>query len=109
MHLFPELYVFLKEFSDPSSAGSKKVLAVIDHVVQHNYGIYFDAEAEEKLIKAGIAQFREWYEEHDGDISPEAALKELSATKGEADDTTREILERKVRAANAKRPTEEEA
>lgn len=75
IHLFPELYVFLETFSDRSSAGSKKVLAVIDHVVQHNYGIYFDAEVEERLIKAGIAQFREWHEEHNGDMTPEDALR----------------------------------
>lgn len=106
VHLFPELYVFLKEFSDPSSAGSKKVLAVIDHVVQHNYGIYFDAEIEEELIKAGISQFREWHERNHGDISPQDALKIIVASNGVGDQQVREILERKVRASNAARPTD---
>lgn len=106
VHLFPELYVFLKEFSDPSSAGSKKVLAVIDHVVQHNYGIYFDAEVEERLIKAGISQFRELHERNHGDTSPQDALKIMAASKGEGDHQVREILERKVRASNAARPTD---
>lgn len=105
VHLFPELYVFLKEFSDPSSAGSKKVLAVIDHVVQHNYGIYFDAEVEEKLINDGISQFREWHERNHGDISPQDALKIMAASNCVGDQQVREILERKVRASNAARPT----
>lgn len=103
VHLFPEIYVFLSTFSDQSSAGSKKVLAVIDHVVQHNYGIYFDAEVEERLIKAGIAQFREWYEGNHGDISPEEALKSLAEAKGQGDHQIHEILERKVRTSNAGR------
>lgn len=106
VHLFPELYVFLNEFSDRSSAGSKKVLAVIDHVVQHNFGIYFDAEVEEKLIKDGISHFREWHERNHGDISPQDALKIVVASKGEGDHQVREILERKVRASNAARPTD---
>lgn len=108
VHLFPELYVFLSTFSDHSSAGNKKVLAVIDHVVQHNYGIYFDAEVEEKLIQAGIAQFREWYESNHGDISPEAALRELADAKGRGDVITHKILERKIREQNAGKGRDED-
>lgn len=108
VHLFPELYVFLNTFSDHSSAGNKKVLAVIDHVVQHNYGIYFDAEIEEKLIKAGIAQFREWYEAHNGDMTPEDALRGLAQAKEKGEHTVHEILERKVRSANSSRPHDSE-
>lgn len=108
VHLFPELYVFLKEFSDPSSAGSKKVLAVIDHVVQHNYGVYFDAEVEEKLIKAGISQFREWHEATHGDMTPEDALRGLAQAKEKGEHTVHEMLERKVRSANSSRPHDSE-
>lgn len=108
VHLFPELYVFLNTFSDHSSAGNKKVLAVIDHVVQHNYGIYFDAEVEEKLIKAGIAQFREWFEAHHGDMTPEDALRGLAQAKEKGEHTIHEILERKVRSANSRRPHDSE-
>jgi len=108
VHLFPELYVFLKEFSDPSSAGSKKVLAVIDHVVQHNYGIYFDAEVEEKLIKAGISQFRDWLESNHKGLPPEEALKGLALAKGENDHTLHGILEDKVKRANTARKSCEE-
>jgi hypothetical protein len=108
VHLIPELYVYLNTFSDHSSAGNKKVLAVIDHVVQHNYGIYFDAEIEEKLIKAGIAQFREWHEAHNGDMTPEDALRGLAQAKEKGEHTVREMLERKVRSANSSRPLDSE-
>ena len=101
VHLFPELYVFLETFSDPSSAGSKKVLAVIDYVVQHNYGIYFDADVERRLIKAGVAQFRDWLESNHKGVSPEEALKGLAPAKGEKDYTMHGILEDKVKQANA--------
>ena len=100
--------MFLETFSDPSSAGSKKVLAVIDYVVQHNYGIYFDADVEERLIKAGIAQFREWHEEHNGDMTPEDALRGLAQAKEKGEHTVREMLERKVRSANSSRPHDSE-
>ena len=108
IHLFPEIYVFLETFSDRSSAGSKKVLAVIDHVVQHNYGIYFDAEVEERLIKAGIAQFREWHEEHNGDMTPEDALRGLAQAKEKGEHTIHEMLERKVRSTNSRKPHDSE-
>ena len=101
VHLFPELYVFLETFSDPSSAGSKKVLAVIDYVVQHNYGIYFDADVERRLIKAGVAQFRDWLESNHKGVSPEEARKGLAPAKGEKDYTMHGILEDKVKQANA--------
>lgn len=103
IHLFPELYVFLETFSDRSSAGSKKVLSVIDHVVQHNYGIYFDADVEKRLILAGIAQFRGWLESNHKGVSPEEALKGLAPAKGEKDYTMHGILEDKVKQANAAR------
>ena len=104
VHLFPELYVFLSTFSDKGSAGSKKVLAVIDHVVQHNYGIYFDADVEKRLIMAGISQYQAWREAQDEDISEEAARRGLAESKG--DRVAHEIFERKVRASNARRPAE---
>lgn len=107
IHLFPELYVFLDSFDD-DSAGSRKVLSVIDHVVQHNYGVYFDAPTEERLIKAGIAQFREWHETSHGDISPEDALRGLAPTKGEGDYRLHGILEGKVKKANAQKPKADE-
>ena len=108
VHLFPELYVFLETFSDPSSAGSKKVLAVIDYVVQHNYGIYFDADVERRLIKAGIAQFRDWLESNHKGISPEEALRGLAPSKGEGDYTLHGVLEEKVKKANAGKAKSEE-
>ena len=101
VHLFPELYVFLETFGDSGSAGGKKVLAVIDHVVQHNYGIYFDADVEKRLIKAGIDQFRGWLESNHKGVSPEEALKGLAPAKGEKDYTMHGILEDKVKQANA--------
>ena len=108
VHLFPELYVFLETFSDPSSAGSKKVLAVIDYVVQHNYGIYFDADVERRLIKAGVAQFRDWLESNHKGISPEEALRGLAPSKGEGDYTLHGVLEEKVKKANAGKAKGEE-
>jgi hypothetical protein len=108
VHLFPELYVFLSTFSDHSSAGSKKVLAIIDHVVQHNYGIYFDAVTEEKLIKAGISQFRDWHEATHGDITAEAALRGLADAKSSGDTITHQVLERKIRDGNAGKKREDD-
>jgi hypothetical protein len=108
IHLFPELYVFLETFSDRSSAGSKKVLAVIDHVVQHNYGIYFDADIEKRLINAGIVQFRDWLESNYKGISPEEALRGLAPSKGEGDFTLHGVLEDKVKKANAEKAMDEE-
>jgi len=108
IHLFPELYVFLETFSDHSSAGSKKVLAVIDHVVQHNYGIYFDADVEKRLINAGIVQFRDWLESNHKRISPEEALRGLAPSKGEGDYTLHGVLEEKVKKANAGKAKDEE-
>jgi hypothetical protein len=107
IHLFPELYVFLDTFDD-NSAGSRKVLSVIDHVVQHNFGVYFDAPTEEKLIKAGIRQFQEWHEAIDGDISPEDALRGLAPSKGDGDYRLHGILEGKIKKANAGKAKNEE-
>lgn len=107
VHLFPELYVFLSTFSD-DSAGSKKVLGVIDHVVQHNFGVYFDAPTEERLIKAGIEQFRSWHEANSSGISPEEALRGLAIAKGKGDYTSHTVMERKVRDSNAAKEPEEE-
>jgi len=78
---------------------------VIDHVVQHNFGVYFDAPTEERLIKAGIAQFREWHESSHGDISPEDALRGLAPSKGDGDYRLHGILEGKVKKANAQKPS----
>ena len=107
VHLFPELYVFLDSFDD-NKARSKNVLAVIDHVVQHNFAVYFDAPTEERLIKAGIRQFQEWHEASHGDISPEDALRGLAPSKGDGDYRLHGILEGKVKKANAQKPRADE-
>ena len=107
VHLFPELYVFLEEFSD-KKARNKSVLAVIDHVVQHNYGIYFDAVIEEKLLKAGIKQFREWCEEHCDEMSLREDLRVLTDAKANREYIVHEVVERKIRAKNARKPRDEE-
>jgi hypothetical protein len=108
VHLFPELYVFLSTFSDRTSEGSKKVLAIIDHVVQHNYGVYFDAVKEKELIEKGIAQFHVWHVEHHKGISPQEALRGLAPSKGEGDYTLHGVLEEKVKKANAGKAMDEE-
>lgn len=104
VHLFPELYVFLETFGDSGSAGGKKVLAVIDHVVQHNFGIYFDADVEKRLIKAGIDQYQIWREAQDEEISEVAERRGLAEAKG--DRVLHEMLERRVRESNARRRAE---
>lgn len=108
IHLFPELYVFLDDFDD-NSAGSRKVLGIIDYVVQHNFGIYFDAPTEKRLIQAGIEEFCNWQKENPEAISQEAALRGLAESKAQNDPKAGEIFERVVRKNNAKNTPEEEA
>lgn len=108
VHLFPELYVFLSTFSERTSEGSKKVLAIIDHVVQHNYGIYFDAAKEKELIEKGITQFRDWHEENHKGITPEEALRDLASSKAGGDHALHGVLEDNVKKANAVKAKNEE-
>ena len=60
VQLFPELLAFLETYHDESKGG-EKLLRVIDYVVQQNYGIYFDAVTERRLIGEGIEQFKTWH------------------------------------------------
>ncbi len=107
VHLFPELYVFLDEFST-DGGGSKKVLSVIDYVVQNNFGVYFDATVEAELIKNGISQYRDRHERRIGEVGPESAVRSLAKAKEAGDHIATEILERKIRASNASKPRTEE-
>lgn len=57
IHFFPELVVLLGQ----DSAQGKRAepdLRTVDFITQRNYGIYFDIEKEERLIAAGLAEYR---------------------------------------------------
>lgn len=57
IHFFPELVVLLGQ----DSAQGKRAepdLRTVDFITQRNYGIYFDIEKEERLINAGLAEYR---------------------------------------------------
>lgn len=58
--LFPELLAFLETYHDESKGG-EKLLRVVDYVVQQNYGVYFDAVTERRLLEAGLKQFKAWH------------------------------------------------
>jgi len=60
VHLFPELLAFLETYHNDSKGG-EKLLHVIDYVVQQNYGVYFDAVTERRLLADGIEQFKAWH------------------------------------------------
>jgi hypothetical protein len=57
IHFFPELVVLLGQ----DSAQGKRAepdLRTVDFITQRNYGIYFDIEKEERLINAGLEEYR---------------------------------------------------
>ena len=57
IHFFPELVVLLGQ----DSAQGKRAepdLRTVDFITQRNYGIYFDIEKEERLINAGLDEYR---------------------------------------------------
>jgi len=61
VHLFPELVVFLQD-AGKGSANTRSLLESVDYIVQRNHGIYFDIEAEDDLIQAGLKQMKEFYD-----------------------------------------------
>jgi hypothetical protein len=97
----------LDEFS-ADGGGSQKVLSVIDYVVQNNFGIYFDATVEAELITDGISQYQDRHKRRLGEAGLESAVRSLAKAKEAGDHIATEMLERKIRAANASKPRAEE-
>ena len=57
IHFFPELVVLLGQDSEQGKRAEPD-LRTVDFITQRNYGIYFDIEKEERLINAGLAEYR---------------------------------------------------
>lgn len=84
IHFFPELVVLLGQ----DSAQGKRAepdLRTVDFITQRNYGIYFDIEKEERLIAAGLAEYRS----QQAYLAQERA-KEAQARTSRPDDTAAE-------------------
>jgi len=56
VHFFPELVVLLGQAD--TGLRAQEDLATVDFITQRNYGIYFDVEKEERLINAGLNEFK---------------------------------------------------
>jgi len=56
IHFFPELIVLLDQ-SRKRKTREVSTLRAVDFITQRNYGIYFDIEAEEKMIGAGLKEY----------------------------------------------------
>ena len=67
VHLFPELVAFLQSGKD-KSANTRNLLETVDFIVQKNHGIYFDIEAETRLLDAGLEQMKSFYSEQLPDL-----------------------------------------
>lgn len=57
IHFFPELVVLLGQDSGQGKRAEPD-LRTVDLITQRNYGIYFDIEKEERLITAGLEEYR---------------------------------------------------
>jgi hypothetical protein len=57
IHFFPELVVLLGQDSEQGKRAEPD-LRTVDYITQRNYGIYFDIEKEERLINAGLEEYR---------------------------------------------------
>ena len=92
--LFPELLAFLETYHDESKGG-EKLLRVVDYVVQQNYGVYFDAVTERRLLEAGLEQFKAWHARIEEELirrNTDIALR-LRAAKNEGHPTAGIILQ----------------
>ena len=92
--LFPELLAFLESYHDESKGG-EKLLRVVDYVVQQNYGVYFDAVTERRLLEAGLEQFKAWHARIEEELirrNTDIALR-LRAAKNEGHPTAGIILQ----------------
>ena len=57
IHFFPELVVLLGQDTEQGKRAEPD-LRTVDYITQRNYGIYFDIEKEERLINAGLEEYR---------------------------------------------------
>ena len=62
IHFFPELIVLLQQ-ARKRKTREESTLRAADFITQRNYGIYFDIEAEERMIMAGLRQFTDFHTE----------------------------------------------
>ena len=58
LHFFPELVVLLGQDNNQGKRAEPD-LRTVDFITQRNYGIYFDIEKEERLIEAGLKEYRD--------------------------------------------------
>ena len=89
VHLFPELVVFLQQ-NGKGSANIRKLQVAVDYIVQRNHGIYFDIEAEARLIDAGLEQMKAFYDS--GLVKLKARLRELSEGSGQTISSPRDFI-----------------
>lgn len=59
IHFFPELIVLLNQ-ARKRKTREESTLRAADFITQRNYGIYFDIEAEERLIAAGLKEYADF-------------------------------------------------
>jgi hypothetical protein len=59
VHFFPELIVLLNQ-ARKRKIREESTLRAADFITQRNYGIYFDIEAEERMITAGLKEYADF-------------------------------------------------
>jgi len=87
LHFFPELVVLLGQVDDGKRAAED--LATVDFITQRNYGIYFDIRKEQRLIEAGLKEYREWRLAR----AKEAAEGQVAVESADGDDDEQEGAE----------------
>ena len=84
VHFFPELIVLLGQADTGRRA--QEDLATVDFITQRNYGIYFDIEKEERLIEAGLKEFKRRktdIEDHQAKVTTQRDMRVAAAEAAE--------------------------